>query len=107
MSDKVKVSEIAKELGINSKEVIDKAATMGLVIKAVSSSVSMEEAEKIMNFVMSGAGPTESAAPKVAVKKADKEPKEQIDNGPKVVEASVILAAPSVSPAVDTTSEEV
>jgi len=46
MMDKVRVHEIAKELGINSKEVVDKAAAMGLVIKTASSSVSMEEAEK-------------------------------------------------------------
>ncbi|MBU1642534.1 translation initiation factor IF-2 N-terminal domain-containing protein, partial [bacterium] len=33
MSDKVRVHEIAKELGINSKEVVEKAAEMGLDIK--------------------------------------------------------------------------
>ncbi|MGZ8546244.1 MAG: translation initiation factor IF-2 [Sulfuricurvum sp.] len=63
MMDKVRVHEIAKELGINSKEVVDKAAAMGLVIKTASSSVSMAEAEKIMNYIMSGAA-HETSVPK-------------------------------------------
>ena len=53
MMDKVRVHEIAKELGINSKEVVDKATAMGLNLKTASSTVSMEEAEKIMNYIMS------------------------------------------------------
>ena len=68
MSDKVRVHEIAKELGIASKEVVDKAASIGLSVKTASSTVSMEEAEKIMNFIMSGAAP-EPAATKPMVKK--------------------------------------
>ena len=63
MMDKVRVHEIAKELGINSKEVVDKAAAMGLNVKTASSTVSMEEAEKIMNYIMSGAA-HEASAPK-------------------------------------------
>ncbi|MHB8100438.1 MAG: translation initiation factor IF-2 N-terminal domain-containing protein, partial [Sulfuricurvum sp.] len=66
MMDKVRVHEIAKELGVNSKEVVDKAAAMGLNIKTASSSVSMEEAEKIMNYIMSGAA-VESNTPKAVV----------------------------------------
>ena len=43
MSDKVRVSEIAKELGIASKEVVEKAQAMGLdSVKTASNSVSME-----------------------------------------------------------------
>jgi translation initiation factor IF-2 len=68
MMDKVRVHEIAKELGINSKEVVDKAAAMGLNVKTASSSVSIEEAEQIMNYIMNGA-PAESAAPKVSATK--------------------------------------
>lgn len=55
MIDKVRVHEIAKELGINSKEVVDKAAAIGLNVKTASSSVSMVEAELIMNYIMSAA----------------------------------------------------
>ncbi len=69
MNDKVRVHEIAKELGIVSKEVVEKANAMGMSLKTASSSVSMEEAEKIMNYIMN----PEAAEPKpkkVTVKKA-------------------------------------
>ncbi|MCK9373104.1 MAG: translation initiation factor IF-2 [Sulfuricurvum sp.] len=72
MMDKVRVHEIAKELGINSKEVVDKAAAMGLNVKTASSTVSIEEAEKIMNYIMSGAT-AENSAPKPATKAPVKE----------------------------------
>ena len=72
MMDKVRVHEIAKELGINSKEVVDKAAAMGLNVKTASSSVSIEEAEQIMNYIMSGAA-AETAAPKSSSKSVSSE----------------------------------
>ena len=74
MTDKVRVSEIAKELGIASKEVVEKAQAMGMgTIKTASNSVSMEEAEKIVNFIINGTPPPK---PKVrVVKKAKEEPK--------------------------------
>lgn len=77
MSDKVRVHEIAKELGINSKEVVEKAAEMGLDIKTASSSVSMNDAEQIMNFIMNGAPAPAPAQPKVIVKKIAKTEKEE------------------------------
>jgi translation initiation factor IF-2 len=69
MSDKVRVHEIAKELGIVSKEVVDKANAMGMSLKTASSSVSMEEAEKIMNYIMNPEA-VEPKPKKVTVKKA-------------------------------------
>ncbi len=69
MSDKVRVHEIAKELGIASKEVVDKANAMGMSLKTASSSVSMEEAEKIMNYIMNP-DIEEPKPKKVTVKKA-------------------------------------
>ena len=72
MSDKVRVHEIAKELGINSKEVVEKAAEMGLDVKTASSSVSMNDAEQIMNYIMNGAPAPTPEQPKVTVKKAEK-----------------------------------
>ncbi len=82
MSDKVRVHEIAKELGIHSKEVVDKAASIGVSVKTASSSVSMEEAEKIMNFIMSGAPAPEPAAKKKVVKKTatvETQPQEPVE----------------------------
>ncbi len=71
MIDKVRVHEIAKELGIKSKEVVDKATEMGLEVKTASSGVSPEEAEKIMNFIMNPASFT-PPKPKPVIKKAPK-----------------------------------
>jgi len=71
MIDKVRVHEIATELGIKSKEVVDKAAEMGIDVKTASSSVSMEEAEKITNFIINPASFT-PPKPKPVIKKAPK-----------------------------------
>ena len=83
MSDKVRVHEIAKELGIASKEVVDKAAAMGLSVKTASSSVSMEEAEKIMNYIMSGAPAEPEPKPKIVKKAA---PQKEGEEAPTAVE---------------------
>ncbi len=52
--DKVRIHEIAKELGIKSKEVVEKASLIGLEVKAPSSAVTPEEAENLMNFILTG-----------------------------------------------------
>lgn len=98
MMDKVRVHEIAKELGINSKEVVDKAATMGLNVKTASSSVSIEEAEQIMNYIMSGAS-AESSAPKAAPKAAVVE--EVVPVAVAAVENTVVPSAAENIPGVE------
>lgn len=73
MTDKVSVSEIAKELGISSKDVLEKAKNMGIDVKAAQSKVSMEQAEEIANFIMNG-GEAEPSKPEITiVKKANQE----------------------------------
>jgi translation initiation factor IF-2 len=66
--DKVRISEIAKELGMKSKEVVESAKDLGLEVKAANSSVTPETAERLVNFIMSGdrgeATQTKEAAPK-------------------------------------------
>ncbi len=54
MTEKVKVSEIAAELGIASKDVIKKALELNIEAKAANSSVTMEEADSLMKFIMNG-----------------------------------------------------
>ena len=44
---KVKIHEIAKKIGINSKEVLEKAIELGMEVKTHMSSVTEEEAKKI------------------------------------------------------------
>ena len=60
MTEKVKVSEIAAELGITSKDVLKKALDLNIEAKAANSSVTMEEADNLMKFIMGG----ETKAPK-------------------------------------------
>jgi translation initiation factor IF-2 len=67
MTEKVRVHEIAKELGIASKDVLEKAKKMGLEVKSAQSVVTMEQAESIANYIINGE-PVE-AKPKT-VKKA-------------------------------------
>ncbi|MEA1893253.1 MAG: translation initiation factor IF-2 [Campylobacterota bacterium] len=54
MTEKVRVHEIAKELGIASKDVLEKAKKMGLEVKSAQSVVNMEQAEGLANFIMNG-----------------------------------------------------
>ncbi|WP_310442302.1 translation initiation factor IF-2 [Sulfurimonas sp.] len=85
MTEKVRVHEIAKELGIASKDVVKKASEIGIEIKSASSSVSMQEAESLMNYIMSG---EHAEAPKSETKveaksisdaqKEEKSPKEEV-----------------------------
>ena len=87
MTDKVRVSEIAKELGIASKEVIEKAQAMGMgAVKTASNSVSMEEAEKIVNFIINGTPPP-APEPKIRVVKKSVSAPEAAAGKPAVVTA--------------------
>ena len=80
MIEKVRVHEIAKELGIVSKDVVKKAADMGIEVKSAQSSVTMEQAEKLMNYIMNGE--------KTADKKTEtKVPKKVKNDTPKKEEA--------------------
>ncbi len=81
MSEKVRVHEVAKELGITSKEVIDKAKEVGLEVKAAQSTMNMQQAEELANFIMNGVMPqtVKKKATKVVKKtqKTDTQPQEE------------------------------
>ena len=83
MIDKVRVHEVATEMGIASKDVINKATEMGIEVKSAQSTISMEQAEQIANYIMNGEVPTpKKEEPKpVKTKKSDtpkKEAKEKL-----------------------------
>ena len=44
---KIKIHEVAKKIGVNSKEVLEKALELGLDVKNHMSSIEEEEAKKI------------------------------------------------------------
>ena len=51
---RVKISEIANELGYPSKEVIEKAQELGLKVKTHSDCISLEDAEKLYEYINTG-----------------------------------------------------
>jgi translation initiation factor IF-2 len=81
--DKVKISEIAQELGMTAKEVLSYAKKVDMSVKAANSTVTTEEAGNLMDYVLTGVykGPkkeTQTQKPKAktvkkTVKKATQE----------------------------------
>ncbi len=54
---RIKISEIANELGYPSREVIEKAQELGLKVKTHSDCISLEDAEKLYEYINSGVTP--------------------------------------------------
>ncbi len=90
--DKVRISEIAQELGLEAKDVLSKAKEIGISAKAASSAVKLDEAEHLMNYVLTGKydGPNKKEKPKSedAIKKAT-EPKQETKEIPKEIEIEI------------------
>ncbi|MFA6191330.1 MAG: translation initiation factor IF-2 [Sulfurimonas sp.] len=84
MIEKVRVHEIAKELGIASKDVLKKATDMGMDVKSAQSTVSMEQADELMKFIMNGE-PAEHAS-----KETEQEHKKAISDTPKETPSKII-----------------
>ena len=70
---KVKVADIALELGMQTKEILAKAAEIDITIKSVQSSVTSADAEVIYNYIATGKKPDKkepkATKPKSATKK--------------------------------------
>lgn len=54
---RVRISEIANEVGYPSKEVIDKALKLGIKVESQLDYVSLEDAEKIYDYINTGVAP--------------------------------------------------
>ena len=54
---RIKISEIANELGYPSREVIEKAQELGIKVKTHSNCISLEEAERLYEYINSGVTP--------------------------------------------------
>ncbi|MDR2081910.1 MAG: translation initiation factor IF-2 [Campylobacteraceae bacterium] len=67
MVEKVKIVEIAREVGATNKTIIEKALELGLDAKASTSAITVEEADRLVNYILTG---IDNAPPK-------KEPKPQ------------------------------
>lgn len=69
--DKIRISQIAKEIGKTSKEILQKAQELGFEVKTASSAVTTEQAEELYNYVLSGKS-VEIKTPKEETKKSTK-----------------------------------
>ena len=70
----VRISELAKELGLPSKEVVEKFAKIGVTNKTHSSTVTMEQIARLKDFIANG-GVKKTTKPKAfVVKKAKPAP---------------------------------
>ena len=97
--DKVKISEIAQELGLEAKVILAKASEMNLPVKAANSSVSIEEAEVLMDYVLTG---------KPVVPLKTEEPKEKEESKEvKAKEKSAPVKEKVETPKVETPKAEV
>ena len=76
---KIKIHELAKKLGLNSKEVIDKAMELGIEAKTHLSSIDEEDAKKI-EAKLKGA--------------SKKEVQEKVQSGPVIIRRQVIMTEP-------------
>lgn len=54
---RIKIAEIANELGYPSKEVIEKAQELGMKVKTHSDCISLEDAEKLYEYINTGVAP--------------------------------------------------
>jgi translation initiation factor IF-2 len=80
MSDKVRVLEIAAEAGAKSTDVITKAKDLGIDVKSAQTSVSIEDAEAIMNYILTGKSDRlkkVETKSRRKIQKVEKEPKEE------------------------------
>ena len=74
----IRVSELAKEVGLTSKEVIEKLAQIQIVVKTHSSSVTPEQCKRLKDFI-AGGSKIEVKKPKAfIVKKAKTEAKPEV-----------------------------
>jgi len=55
--DKIKIQEIASEAGASNATLIEKAKELGFDVKAANSTLSVEQAGILMDYVMSGMKP--------------------------------------------------
>ncbi|WP_458396065.1 translation initiation factor IF-2 [Campylobacter sp.] len=70
---KIRIHEIAKELGSSSKKILEKAKELGFAVTTVSSAVSPEDAAKLYDYVQSGIIPESKQAKKSTTKQPAKE----------------------------------
>ncbi len=75
--DNIRVSELAKELGLTSREVIEKFAQLSITIKSHSNVVTSLQVSKLKDFIACGSKLPSKKPKAFIVKKAKKTPEEE------------------------------
>lgn len=86
---KIKIHEIAKKLGLTSKEVLEVAKKLNIEVKSHLSGVEQDEADKIEKEISKN-GATKQEGKKVDEKKAKKESKKE-EKAPVIIRREVII----------------
>jgi translation initiation factor IF-2 len=76
--DRVKIQEIADEAGASNAVLIEKANELGYDVKAANSTVTVEEAGILVDYVINGVKPKTAKPKPTVVKKADVVKKEEV-----------------------------
>jgi len=97
--DRVKIQEIAVEAGASNAVLIEKAKELGYDVKAANSTVTVEEAGVLVDYVINGVKPTTAKPKPKVVKKADVVKKEEVVNETvpekeAVKEEAIVVEAP-------------
>ncbi len=79
---KIKVHELAKKLGLNSKEILEKAEELGIDAKTHMSSIDEEDAKKIES--------------KLKGSKKEAQENQKIQSGPVIIRRQVIMSEPEI-----------
>ena len=74
----VRISELAKELGLASKEVVEKFTQMGITGKTHSSTVTLDQIKRLKDFIANG-GVKKTTKPKAFVVKKAKAPEPVVE----------------------------
>ena len=85
----VRISELAKELGLPSKEVVEKFAQIGVVNKTHSSTVTQDQIKRLKSFIADG-GVKKTAKPKAFVVKKAKPVEPEVKPEPVVEEKKAV-----------------
>ena len=86
--DKVKIQEIAAEAGMSNNDMLEKAKALGYDVKVAQSSIGLDQAAALMDYVMTGVLPKKPEVvaeekPKPAPKKATPKAVKKVEEKPK------------------------
>ena len=102
----MKIKELAAELNLTGKEVLEKAKSMGIEVSKTSDEMSDIDATAVKNTIMKSGTHTETKVVRVKAKKSDSEKK---DGEPKVTVKAANIKLPEMKktakPAAKSTSK--